>query len=452
MIDVRLTSAWIPASERIDHPERRRMRESDARVKWCAAGRRSGKTEDMLDYILLGHGPEDADGIPLHRGAITVGPEVRNPLFIIACPTFDMVRSIWWDRLKDRLPPWIIEGKPNETNLFVRLINGALVRCIGMDRPQRAEGNAIDGLVGDEYAYWREFAFERSLLPATSTRGRPPGWSVLSGKPFGRNHFYRSWRDAKDGGSAGDEASFHWTSKEIITAEEWEAQKKRLDPRSFAQEYEASFLTQTGRVYYSYDEDRHVRKVEWDPARPLYLTFDFNVSPGAACAIQYHEIDGRSIPCVIGEFYQQDDSNSRTMARYFASTYAGQKNSVLLHGDVGGNQRRTSSDAGTDWQIIREELEKVWRDVRFEVPNSAPPIIDSVNALNTLLLNGADEVGLVVDPSCEHTRLDLDGVVWKEKGDRDIDKSDMKRTHWSDALRYFADAAHPIDSPMTITY
>ena len=433
------------------------MRESPARVKWLAGARRSGKTTDGIDYILIGHGPTDTRGRPLHRGALNPRPDIADPTFVVAAPTREMVKRIWWGRIKERLSPFWVD-RVNETELTIFLANGARIICLGMDRPTRGEGFAIDGLIGDEFAYWKEDAFERSLRPALSTVGRSDGWAILMGKPAGRNHFYESWTDASDGKRPGH-AAFHWPSSVLIAPSELEEARRTMDERSFQQEYEASFLTQSGLVFYRWDRAKHLRDVVYDPKLPLVFCFDFNVSPGASVVLQEQCLPPIGSPsgtpmqvtCIIDEFYKDDNSNTPAVCAWLSERFAGHRAPVEVYGDVGGHQRRTSAKS-TDWSIIEQELSKSFPDVSVRVGRRAPSVIDSVNAVNTRLQTASGDVRIAVNAArCEHLVKDFEGVVWDEsKQTREIDKGDSRRTHWVDALRYYIAEEHPIDGVSAI--
>lgn len=451
-----LPASWVPRAQRIDHAERRRMRLSPARFKWCAAARRSGKSTEGRDAVLVGHGPTCSDGQPLFRGALNPPARVIDPTYVVAAPTREMVKRLWWGPIKERLPEFLIESV-NETDLTVRLVNAARIICMGMDRPTRGEGIAIDGLVGDEFAYWKDGAFERSLRPALSTRGRKPGWAILMGKPAGRNHFFDSWTAASEG-KYKDHDAFHWVSSCVIDPAEVEAARASMDLRSFQQEYEASFLTQTGLVFYQWDADTHCRPLQYDPNLPLIFCFDFNVSPGAAVVCQEQflpDANGKQVQttCVLREYYKQDDNNAPEMCRVLADYYPEHAQPVYVYGDTGGHQRRTSAKS-TDWEIVREELGKRFRGVEIRVARNAPGVVDSVNAVNTRLRSSDGTVRFALHPTdAPHTRRDFEGVVWDErKGERQVDKRDSRRTHWVDALRYYIAEEHPIGGAPMVVY
>lgn len=454
-----LTASWIPKTKRRDHAERKRMRESPARVKWCCGARRSGKTTDGLDYILVGHGPKLRNGMRKWRGAFNPPADIEEPCYVIAAPTREMVKRIWWSRLKARIP-WEFILRVNETDLFVDLVNGARVQCLGMDRPTRSEGFAIDGMVGDEFAYWKAKAFEQSLRPALGTVGRPKGWAILMGKPQGRNHFFESWTKAKEGRRPNQDA-FHWKSAVLISEEELAEARASMDARSYEQEYEASFLTLTGAVYCEFDANKHARNVVYDPGLPLVFCFDFNVKPGAAVVVQeqtlppWDDVNGtpQVTTCVVDEVHIEDDSTTPRVCAKLAEKYPAHKREVFVYGDPSGNQRRTSATS-TDWDQVRDYLGQKFHDVRMRVGLAAPSVIDSVNSVNTRLSKADGMVRFAINGAlAEETKKDLEGVVWDpEKTEREMFKDDMLRTHWSDALRYYIHEKHPLGGAKLAVY
>ena len=65
---------------------------------------------------------------------------------------------------------------------------------------------------------------------------------------------------------------------------------------------------------------------------------------------------------------------------------------------------------------------------------------DRVNCVNALLRNQAGETRLLVDPGCRELIRDFERVHWKSDPHgnalAEIDKSDPKRSHLSDAAGY----------------
>lgn len=421
-----LTKRWVPMKM---HPMRERFLWSPARHRILPAGRRSGKTEDAKRIVIAG----DA-----YHSCCLVPPDVPNPRFGVAAPTREQVKRVWWEDIKRMSPPWSVLSI-NETELSIRYVTGASLHLIGLDKPQRAEGDPFDGLILDESQEIKPTAWTSSLRPTLSNRGRPPGWSLRIGRPKGRNHLFDWYQEGLQGDP--DIESFTWTSEEVLPAAEIEAAKRDLDPRTYAQEYLATFLSATGLCCYAFDRERHLADVRYTAALPLVFAFDFNVAPGSAVVIQ--EQDGKT--CVVGEVHIPDDSRSDLVCQKLRTMFSGHTGDVLIYGDPAGNQRRTSSQSN-DWDIVKAELRKGFPRVLDRVARSAPPIVDSVNSVNARMLNAAGDVRFAINPKlAPQTLRDLESVAWDEdKGERQIDKSDLKRGHWYDALRYYIHERHPI--------
>jgi hypothetical protein len=76
----------------------------------------------------------------------------------------------------------------------------------------------------------------------------------------------------------------------------------------------------------------------------------------------------------------------------------------------------------------------------FQVPRSNPPVKDRINCVNALLRNHAGQYRLAIDPRCKELIKDFEQVSWKADAYgnslAELDKSDTRRTHVSDAVGY----------------
>lgn len=468
---------WMRPDRRYDHPERQRVRLSPARIKWLCGGRRSGKTEDSIDHVLIGHGPPDQNGMPRFRGVLTVDETIEDPTFVVAAPTYGMLRRIWWDKIKRRVPRSMVE-KINETDMEVRYVNGARLLLLGMDRPTRSEGLAIDGLVFDEYAYSKPTAYTQSLRPALSTPGRRPGWAIMQGKPFGRNHFYKGWKRARDGQARNHEA-FHWKSSVVMSKAEIAQARLDLDDASFRQEYEASFESWTGVVYHTFGT-HNFAPVEWNPERPLAFAWDFGTSPGTVVVAQQQDMPnthcnhcsqprpdsvraGDSWVCptcagiawglvpvlvVIDEAYQLVGSTTGALCRELVAKWATRVrpgSPVFLYGDPAGFSNSTRGRS-TDWDEIETILGRHFRII-MAVPHAQPAQRARVNALLRLCRNDVGQVRLLVNrDAAPRTWDDFENTMLKADGSGEIDKKAAGGlySHLTDALSYLAFAEFPI--------
>jgi hypothetical protein len=122
---------------------------------------------------------------------------------------------------------------------------------------------------------------------------------------------------------------------------------------------------------------------------------------------------------------------------------------IEIYGDASGHQRRTCGTA-TDWSLIRDFFAQrsgqVIANIRASTAN--PGVRDRINLVNGRLLNAAGERRLFIDPRCKELILDLERVCWRTddfgQPTSELDKSDRKRTHVSDALGYYLVQAFPL--------
>lgn len=442
-----LTPAWTPL---IPHPEQIRLFLSPARFKVVAAGRRSGKTERAIRYLVL------------CALADQLFPDAN---FVLCAPTRDQAKQIFWKKLKALIPKWARAKEDSETELAVFLKNGATIRIVGLDKPQRLEGNPIDGCIVDEFAEVKPDAWGSSIRPALSTMGRP-GWCWFIGRPKGRGHFWQLVRDFGLPEEVLEWDYFHWKSSDILDPKEIASAKRDLDPLTFRQEYEAEFVTFEGRAYYCFEREQHaVESLRYDPNLPLVLCFDFNVAPGVCAYVQ--EQPSRSsnpkvapnVSAVIGEVWIPKNSNTPAVCRRIAADWGpggalagreGHKSKVFIYGDSTGGARHTSGVLGSDWDLITNELKPIFRErMVLAVGKTNPFERDRLNAVNSRLKSADGTIRLLVDPkAAPHVAEDLEECTLLEGGSGELDKkTNPDRTHMSDALGYYIADRWPVSAP-----
>ncbi len=429
-----LTTRWTPLRY---HPEQRRLWESKTRFNSIAAGRRSGKTE-LAKRKLVWSAFEG-----------TAFPDAR---YFAGAPTWQQAKRIFWNDLKAMVPRRFYAGRPSESDLLIRLINGSEIWVVGLDKPERIEGPPWDGCVITEIANIKKDAWQANVRPALSDR---KGWAWLEGVPEGRNHFYHLDRQARAEmeGAAQDKKSaewgaFWWKSADILPPEEIEAARRDLDELTFQQEYEASFVNFTGRAYYAFDARTHCAPLIYKKQAHLILCFDFNVAPGVAVICQEMKLPNGEIGTgVIGEVWIPQNSNTPAVCRKIAADWSRHEGLVFCHGDATGGARGTAKVAGSDWDLVAKELRPVYGErLRFRVPNENPRQRVRINAVNSRLKSSSGIIRLMVDPrTASHVVLDLEGVRLLEGGAGEIDKKiDPMATHPTDALGYYVTREFPI--------
>ena len=419
------------------HAEQQRLWTDKTRFRVVPAGRRSGKTEFLKRFTV--------------RAALS---EYRWPdaWFVLAAPTLQQARRIYWRDLKAMIPPEMRWGKPRESELTIMLVNGAEITVLGMDAPERVEGRPLNGIGLDEFGNMKEKVWFEHVRPALSDR---LGWAWFIGVPEGRNHYYRmSVRAKKD--DTGEWGNYHWFSADILPPSEIASAKRELDPLTFSQEYEGSFVNFEGRAYYPFIRDTHANEVcHYDPRLPLVFCFDFNVSPGVAAVCQEQMYMGKApnvdlekpITMVIGEVCIPHNSNTPAVCRKLIQDWKHHEGLVYLYGDATGGARGSSAVRGSDWALVEQELRPVFGGrIRDRVAKGNPKERERINAVNSRLRSADRTVRCLLDSHrTEYLQLDLEGVTLLEGGSGEIDKKlHDELTHISDAFGYYVEKKHPV--------
>lgn len=388
------------------------------RFRVLVAGRRFGKTQIALLELMRASCAQD-----------------RISWYV--SPTYRQGKRVAWKRLKQLTRP--CGGvRIYESDLRIEFPWGATVAVRGADNYDGLRGEGLDFVVLDEFACMAEEAWSEVLRPMLSDR---QGRALFIGTPKGYNHFYglfdRAHREP-------DWAAFKFTTQQggYVSEEELAAAARELDARTYRQEFEAGFEhLGTGRVYYAFDRERNVQPLSYRPGYPLFWSLDFNVNP--MCSVIGQIVNG--VAHVLEEIVLPD-SNTFAACEAFLNRmqawrlYTPQE--LWVHGDATGEHRQSSASR-TDWQIVRECLARGYGfQVSYRYSGSNPAVADRVNCLNAALCNQLGERRLLIDPGCGELVRDLEQVGWKQDAHgnslKELDKSDPRRTHTSDALGYMA--------------
>jgi len=404
------------------HEMQRAFYFSTARFNIVPAGRRSGKTE-LAKRRLVKRAMKPT--------------QWADARYIAGAPTHLQAKRIFWKDLKRLVPGAVLADKPSESELTLSLINGAEIMVVGLDSPERIEGQPINGGVLDEYGNMKEETWPEHIRPMLSERN---GWMDFIGAPEGRNHYYELDRLAA---GRSDWARFHWTTGDIlplyIGAEaafaELQAAREELDELTYSQEYDGSFVTYSGLAYYGFTDD-NLRPLEYRPQSDLYLCFDFNIEPGVLAAIHEYEFGTG----VFGEVYVPRNSNTEIICRRLLKNWGKHEGHVYLYGDATGGAKGTAKVRGSDWDIIRDMLRPTFGDrLHTRVGKSNPSERRRINAMNSRVKSSSGTRRLFVDPQhAPETVRDFQGVMLVKGGSGEIDKKhDPKLTHLTDGIGYY---------------
>ena len=234
---------------------------------YVVAHRRAGKTVALVNDLLLG----------------AIEETQERPQFAYIAPTYAQAKRTAWEYLKHYARPFM-KGQPNETELRVDLKNNGRIFLAGADNPDSLRGLYLDGAVLDEFAQFRPSVWTQIIRPALADRN---GWAVISGTPWGKNHFYDLYRMARDNPD--------WfcmvlkaSQSGIISAAELTELRTQMDPDEYEQEMECSFeATAKGMIV-----SRHIEQAEADgrisddivvdPDQPVFVNSDIGFRDSAA--------------------------------------------------------------------------------------------------------------------------------------------------------------------------
>jgi hypothetical protein len=384
--------------------------EAPQRFKVVIAGRRFGKTHLSIRELA--------------RNARLPG---RTVWYV--APTYRQAKMITWKKLKQRLVDLRWVSKINETELTLELKNTSTISLKGADNHDSLRGIGLDYLVIDEFADVDPDAWYETLRPTLSDR---EGHALFIGTPKGLNwahdlysmqaEFPDEWR------------SFQYTTLEggNVKAEEIEAARRSLDERTFRQEYEATFETFSGRVYYAFDRHKNVQEYKNDIPHELHWGVDFNVD-NLVAAIAVKLPKGLHI---IDEIHLYG-SSTHEIVNEIQSRYPDKR--LIAYPDPAGSARSTKSNQ-TDHTIIRSA------NIRVIAPHSHNSVKDGVNAVNSLFCNSLGERNLMISPKCKKLIESMEKFTYKE-GTSQPDKT-SGYDHMADALRYLVDSTFPIRMPI----
>lgn len=425
------------------HAIQRGYMRSETRFNVVAAGRRSGKTDIAQRRLVkraLGHS-EEWPGV-----------------FFATAPTLAQAKQIYMDEergIPSYLPSWALSGVTLSPFPRFHLHTGTQILVFGVAKPHRIEGLAFDGGLFDEVDDAVPAAWFNTLRPMLSDPRKKPGWVDFIGRPRQRRLLYELSRLGLSPAEP-EWAFWTWPSSDIISPEEIESAKRGMTRTQFDQEYMASFVQIEGRAYYTYLEETHGRAIRdrYDADQDLYVFLDFNKAPGVAAIGQYMQVPldwGAANPVmgIIGEVWIKEYSKTPMVCRKLIDDWGKHRGNVRVYGDASGGRsgERTSSVAGTDWDLVREYLGPHFGDrLIIKKKRANPPEIVRLNAMNARFETADGKRHLFVDIAhAPHVNDDFLGVKLVEGGPTEILKiQGDPLTHLSDGIGYWAEIEHPI--------
>ena len=339
------------------------------RFRVLVAGRRFGKS-----YLAC---------IELLKAAL----ERPGETYFYCAPTYRMAKDIAWKTLKKIIPNSLVRSK-NETELRMELVNDSTIELKGTENAAALRGRSLSGVVLDEAAFMEAEVWFEVLRPALADK---QGWALFISTPEGTaSWFYDLWCYV-DEDTTGDWKRWCFTTIQggNVPPEEVEAARAQLDPRTFRQEFEASFENLSGLVAISFNDANIDKEVRDLPILPLLLGVDFNVDPmSGICAVK----KGDEL-WVFDEIIMTGGATTWDFAEEVINRY-GVERRIVACPDPTGGARKTAGVGATDHSILRKS------GFNVSTPRSPWKIRDKVTAVNTALLDASGARRCKIHPRC----------------------------------------------------
>ncbi len=392
------------------------------------------------------------------------GSNFEDPRYAVCAPTQGQCVKIYWNDFKAMIPPELMAKKPNESDKEIYLINGATIFLAGLDNPARIEGAPVDGFLFDEVDDIKRSAWEAHVFPCFIDRG---AFAMFCGVPNGLQYLYELSLNAAKYPDEWD--FFTWKSAEVIDPKEIANFKRIYDERTFAQEFEGSFVTFSGRVAYAFDREHYKHELVHSLQKPLEICFDFNNAPGIAAIVQEQVMPGQfeyietgngviKSPVigsgVIGEVWIPRHSNTLLVCRKLYEDWKHHKGEIIFYGDPAGGNKTSQGVQGSDWDLIKDFFEQTdWKHrMSFDVPRAHPSVRSRINAMNCRIKSIDGIIRFMVDPvAAPHVVEDFERLTVLEGSNGEIDKkSNPAIGHLFDAVSYRECQKYPVDEATRI--
>jgi len=388
-----------------------------ARFKTVIAGRRFGKTTLAIREICY------------HA-------RLPNQICWAVLPSYRQAKMVWWDQLKTKLKSLNWVKKINEAELSIVLKNNSKISLKGADGAgfENLRGAKLNFLVLDEAANIPSQAWTEVLRPALADS---EGKALFIGTPKGVGNFLYDLYQTGEDTTQDQWKSFSFTTAQggFVSELEIEQAKRDLDKKTFQQEFEATFVTYSGMVYYGFKRSENVAEFTFTkPQKIIHVAIDMNIDPMSA--VCFVITDGKVV--VIDEI-EMFGSNTDELVNEIYSRFPGTK--IFAYPDPASRQRKTSAGGRTDLSILANA------GFIVKAPNKHMPVRDRINSVNSMLCNGKGERQILIHPKCKKLISCLERQIYKP-GTSQPDK-DNGWDHMNDALGYGISYLFPITRQYT---
>lgn len=232
------------------------------------------------------------------KRAITTDKQHYRAAYL--APYLKQAKDVAWEYLKRYSQP-VLAKPPNESELYVELLNGARIKIYGADNPDALRGGYLDDATLDEYADMYPGIWGSIIRPMLADR---QGSATFIGTPKGRNAFYDLFERAQ---SDPDWFPFFLPASRtgVLPQSELDAARREMTPEQYDQEFECSFEAAILGAYFgkevaAAEREGRITDVEHDPQLEVHTAWDLGI--GDSTAIWFWQVHGPEIRVI--DFYE----------------------------------------------------------------------------------------------------------------------------------------------------
>lgn len=361
-----------------------------------------------------------------------------NQKIAIYAPTYPLLRDYWFEKLEEfgnkYNLPFFLHRQNKEFNIkgFGKIILRSMDDPAGIISYEVAHSlvDEIDLFPKDKAAdRWRRIlARNREMLPDKSKNT-----VAAMTTPEGYNFAYDRWK--KNATKEYQKYRARTEDNVFVSKDYIQDLRDSYDEVLLEAYLEGNFVNlKQGSIYYTFDLEKHAteKKLLLDPTLPVNICVDFNVDPMVWIVTQDR---GKENIKVLKEITRRNTNTwdqCKIVKELIPKNY-----DIVIYGDASGSHLDTRG-VYTDYAIINKEFRGYYRSIVYRVPAANPAILSRTKCVNNLLGKGF----ILIQDKCEYLIEDLIQCCYTPKGE--MDKSDLKRTHASEALGYYIVSKFPI--------
>ena len=365
--------------------------------------------------------------------------------FLIGRLSMPALRSTVFNKILEHIGNDLVENKDyfvNLTTASIKFRNGSeIISRSWADkkyfkvRSLELSGAAIEETIETpEDDFYKEIKMRVGRLPhvkeniiiSATNPGSPSSW------------IYKYFIDPNSGTKKHQTRHVYYSRTEenpFLAPQYIEQLKQDLDPKLARRMLYGEWIEiQDEVIYYQYDASRQYREETWTPppGHKILISFDFNIGDGKPMsAVALCKVD--NIYHAFAEVIVDGARTDEIMAEFFDRKIITKDRQYEIHGDASGKARNTSSKR-SDYEIIKEALDRNGITYDYKVPLANPAIRTRHNAINSLCLNELGETRLYVY-NCPTLNQGLRLTAFK-KGGKIVEDDSKRYQHITTALGY----------------